>query len=103
MPALFCRSVTKWSLIDVNKLLRYRPYPRNGEETRGGWTTATEEPIADTEYVLTDLSPGEHFQITVDSVSHHVTSGKPLMVTRKIPPQSVTNIRPILGNLRNII
>ena len=78
--------------------IRYRPYPRNGEEPRGGWTTATDDPITSTEYVLSDLSPGEHFQITVDSVSHHVTSGKLLMVTRKISPQSVSNIRPILGS-----
>ena len=77
--------------------IRYRPYPRNGEELRGGWTTATDEPISDTEYVLSDLSPGENFQITVDAVSHHVTSGKPLMVTRKIPPQAVYDIEPILG------
>ena len=82
---------------------RYRPYPRNGEEPRGGWTTATEEPISrtSTQYALTDLSPGEHFQITVDSVSQYQTqyqfSGKPLMVTRKISPQAVSNIQPILG------
>ena len=94
---VYIRFLTFISLLLFIVNIRYRPYPRNGEELRGGWTTATDEPISDTEYVLSDLSPGENFQITVDAVSHHVTSGKPLMVTRKIPPQAVYDIQPILG------
>lgn len=59
------------------------------------WSEITE--ITGTKYDLEDLTPGEQFEIEVNSVSHHVESTAPLKVTQTINPQAVQDVAPILG------
>ena len=60
------------------------------------WRTASEE-VQETTYILEDLTFGEHFQIEVDTVSHHVTSGRPLLAVQTIKPQAISEIESVLG------
>merc|ERR1719317_797679 len=52
-----------------------------------------------TSYTLSDLPPGEEFEIQLDTVSHHVPSGKPVLITQIIDPHPVnpTTLVPVLG------
>jgi cadherin 5 type 2 (VE-cadherin) len=54
------------------------------------WSAPVPVPRDATKFTLIDLPPGEQFQIQVDSVSHHVPSGKPVEVTQIIDPQPVS-------------
>ena len=91
----------KWEA-PLNSLLtgyvvRFRPYPTEGQPAGNiPWAVATED-LEETRYVLEDLPHGEHFQIEVDTISHHVTSGNPLIVTQTISPMEVEKIEPVLG------
>ena len=73
-------------------IFRYRPEPQSRQPR--SWTEISD--IKETEYILNDLDPGEQYEIEVDSVSHHVLSGKPMSTFQIIDPKSVENLQPIL-------
>ena len=79
-------------------LCRYRPWPTHSSPSTSSvpWQIAAEE-LQETTYVLEELTYGEHFQIEVDTVSHHVASGRPLIKAQTIKPQAIAEIEPILG------
>jgi len=60
------------------------------------WTEASPVSQDATEYTLTGLTPGEKFDIQVDSTSHKISSEKPLDVVQTINPHPVQDITPIL-------
>jgi len=75
-------------------VIRYRPYGEaTGEQV---WKEIPAIPKETTTYNLSELSPGEQFEIQVDTVSHRVPSGKPTEVAQIIAPQPVKEIQPIL-------
>ena len=79
-------------MIFKNNFLRYRPEPQSRQPR--SWTEISD--IKETEYILNDLDPGEQYEIEVDSISHHVLSGKPMSTFQIIDPKSVENLQPIL-------
>ena len=74
-------------------IIRYRTY--GSDSPVGPWTTISD--IVDSEYLLESLSPGEQFEIEVNSVSHHVESTEPKSVKQTINPETVRNVEPVLG------
>ena len=61
--------------------VKYRTFGKAGP---GPWSAPIAVARTATTFTLTDLPPGEQFEIQVDSVSHHVPSGKPIGVTQII-------------------
>ena len=70
--------------------VKYRTFGKAGP---GSWSAPIAVARTATTFTLTDLPPGEQFEIQVDSVSHHVPSGKPIGVTQIIGNE------PLLTNL----
>ena len=67
--------------------VKYRTFGKAGP---GSWSAPIAVARTATTFTLTDLPPGEQFEIQVDSVSHHVPSGKPIGVTQIIGKKSLT-------------
>jgi len=67
--------------------VKYRTFGKAGP---GPWSAPIAVARTATTFTLTDLPPGEQFEIQVDSVSHHVPSGKPIGVTQIIDPRPVS-------------
>jgi len=72
-------------------LIKYRTF---GDSGPGLHTGEWSQPIAvskeATTYTVSDLTPGEQFEIQVDSSSHHVASGEPIGITQIIAPRPVS-------------
>uniref|UniRef100_A0A0K2UFV7 protein-tyrosine-phosphatase n=2 Tax=Lepeophtheirus salmonis TaxID=72036 RepID=A0A0K2UFV7_LEPSM len=77
--------------IFTNFIIKYRAY---GNDYHKKWNIIDE--IKDTQYELKDLTPGQKFEIVVDSVSHRVESRNPLVIRQTIPPESIFDIIPTL-------
>jgi receptor-type tyrosine-protein phosphatase beta len=73
-------------------VIRYRPY---GDNRSRSWSEIAD--VTETTYELDNLSPGEQFEIEVNSISHHVESTQPLTVAQTIKPQAVRDVEPVLG------
>ena len=78
--------------------VKYRTFGKAGP---GSWSAPIAVARTATTFTLTDLPPGEQFEIQVDSVSHHVPSGKPIGVTQIIGKKSLYTCQPLFKSTLN--
>ena len=77
-------------------LIQYRPTQEDVTTAPRAWTRVSNVPLNASSFVLRDLTPGEHLEILLDTVSLQIPSGSPGRVTQLLAPAQLTGLQPQL-------